>query len=46
MLLGVMLVAIAFGMLAFAGANGGDTGRVSPQWLIWAKSSSRSARSR
>jgi len=36
MLLGVMLVAIAFGMLAFAAANGGDTGRVSAQWLIWA----------
>ena len=36
MLLGVLLVAIAFGMLAFAGANGGDTGRVSAQWLIWA----------
>jgi proton-dependent oligopeptide transporter, POT family len=36
MLLGVLLVAVAFGMLAFAAANGGDTGRVSPQWLIWA----------
>ena len=29
MLLGVLLVAIAFGMLAFAAADGGDTGRVS-----------------
>jgi POT family proton-dependent oligopeptide transporter len=36
MLVGVLLVAIAFGMLAFAAANGGDTGRVSAQWLIWA----------
>ena len=36
MLGGVMLVAIAFGMLAFAAANGGDHGRVSAQWLIWA----------
>ncbi|HWF85851.1 MAG TPA: peptide MFS transporter [Vicinamibacterales bacterium] len=36
MLLGVVLVAGAFGMLAFAGANGGDHGRVSAQWLIWA----------
>src|SRR5439155_20800500 len=27
MLLGVVLVAAAFGMLAFAAANGGDTGR-------------------
>ena len=36
MLLGVVLVAAAFGMLAFAAANGGDTGRVSARWLIWA----------
>ena len=36
MLLGVVLVAAAFAMLAFAGANGGDTGRVSAWWLIWA----------
>ncbi len=36
MLLGVVLVAGAFGMLAFAAANGGDHGRVSAQWLIWA----------
>jgi POT family proton-dependent oligopeptide transporter len=36
MLMGVVLVAIAFGMLAYAGATGGDAGRVSAQWLIWA----------
>ena len=36
MLIGVVLVAIAFGMLAYAGMTGGDTGRVSAQWLIWA----------
>jgi POT family proton-dependent oligopeptide transporter len=36
MLLGVVLVAGAFGLLAFAAANGGDHGRVSAQWLIWA----------
>ncbi len=36
MLLGVVLVAAAFGMLAFAAVNGGDTGRVSAQWLVWA----------
>lgn len=36
MLLGVVLVAIAFGMLAYAGMTGGDAGRVSAQWLIWA----------
>jgi len=36
MLIGVVLVAIAFGMLAYAGLIGGDTGRVSAQWLIWA----------
>jgi proton-dependent oligopeptide transporter, POT family len=34
MLLGVALVAGAFGMLAYAGVLGGDTGRVSPAWLI------------
>ena len=34
MLLGVVLVAIAFGTLAYAAAIGGDTGRVSPLWLI------------
>jgi POT family proton-dependent oligopeptide transporter len=36
MLLGVILMAGAFGMLAYAAANGGDSGRVSAQWLIWA----------
>jgi POT family proton-dependent oligopeptide transporter len=36
MLLGVVLVAAAFGMLAYAGTIGGDTGRVSPLWLITA----------
>jgi len=34
MLLGVVLVAAAFSLLAYAGAVGGDTGRVSPMWLI------------
>jgi POT family proton-dependent oligopeptide transporter len=36
MLLGVGLVAGAFAMLAYAGFIGGDTGRVSAQWIIWA----------
>jgi POT family proton-dependent oligopeptide transporter len=36
MLLGVFLVAGAFGALGYAGLIGGDTGRVSAQWLIWA----------
>jgi POT family proton-dependent oligopeptide transporter len=36
MLMGVVLVAGAFAMLAYAGRIGGDTGRVSAQWLIWA----------
>jgi proton-dependent oligopeptide transporter, POT family len=36
MLLGVVLVAAAFGALAYAGTIGGDTGRVSPRWLITA----------
>jgi POT family proton-dependent oligopeptide transporter len=36
MLLGVLVCAAAFGLLAYAGAIGGDTRRVSPQWLIWA----------
>jgi POT family proton-dependent oligopeptide transporter len=36
MLGGVVAVAIAFGILACAGFIGGDTGRVSAQWLIWA----------
>jgi POT family proton-dependent oligopeptide transporter len=34
MLLGVVLVAAAFGALAYAALTGGDTGRVSPAWLI------------
>ena len=34
MLIGVVLVAAAFGSLALAGAVGGDTGRVSPAWLV------------
>jgi POT family proton-dependent oligopeptide transporter len=34
MLLGVLLVAAAFGALSYAGSIGGDTGRVSPLWLI------------
>jgi POT family proton-dependent oligopeptide transporter len=34
MLLGVTLVAGAFGLLAYAGMNGGDLGRVSPLYLI------------
>lgn len=34
MLLGVVLVAAAFALLAYAGTIGGDTGRVSPLWLI------------
>ncbi len=34
MLLGVILVAIAFGGLAWAALNGGNAGRVSPFWLI------------
>ncbi|PYQ70669.1 MAG: MFS transporter, partial [Acidobacteria bacterium] len=36
MLLGVVLVAAAFGLLASAALGGGDAGRVSAQWLIWA----------
>jgi POT family proton-dependent oligopeptide transporter len=36
MLMGVVIVAGAFGALAYAAANGGDHGRVSAQWLIWA----------
>jgi proton-dependent oligopeptide transporter, POT family len=36
MLIGVGLVSGAFAMLAYAGSIGGDTGRVSAQWLIWA----------
>jgi POT family proton-dependent oligopeptide transporter len=34
MLLGVVFVATAFGALGYAGTIGGDTGRVSPLWLI------------
>ncbi|MGE5244110.1 MAG: peptide MFS transporter [Betaproteobacteria bacterium] len=34
MLMGVLLVAGAFGMMAFAGMIGGDTGRVSVWWLV------------
>jgi len=34
MLIGVLLVAFAFAMLGYAGTLGGDTGRVSPIWLI------------
>jgi POT family proton-dependent oligopeptide transporter len=34
MLLGVVLVAIAFAGLGYAGTIGGNTGRVSPLWLI------------
>jgi proton-dependent oligopeptide transporter, POT family len=34
MLLGVVLVAVAFAALGYAGTIGGDTGRVSPLWLI------------
>ena len=34
MLLGVILVAAAFAMLAWAALHGGDAGRVSAQWLI------------
>jgi POT family proton-dependent oligopeptide transporter len=34
MLLGVVLVATAFGLLSYAGMHGGDTGRVSAYWLI------------
>jgi POT family proton-dependent oligopeptide transporter len=34
MLLGVILVAAAFGALSYAGSIGGNTGRVSPLWLI------------
>jgi len=34
MLLGVLLVAAAFGALGYAGTIGGNAGRVSPLWLI------------
>ncbi|HEX3703144.1 MAG TPA: peptide MFS transporter [Vicinamibacterales bacterium] len=36
MLMGVALVAGSFSLLAYAALNGGDHGRVSAQWLIWA----------
>ena len=36
MLMGVAFVALAFGLLGYAGSIGGDTGRVSPWWLVWA----------
>jgi POT family proton-dependent oligopeptide transporter len=36
MLYGVVLVGGAFAMMAWAGMIGGDTGRVSVQWLVWA----------
>jgi proton-dependent oligopeptide transporter, POT family len=36
MLLGIALVAGSFSLLAYAAFNGGDHGRVSAQWLIWA----------
>jgi len=36
MLIGIALCAFAFGLMAYAGFTGGDAGRVSPQWLIWA----------
>jgi POT family proton-dependent oligopeptide transporter len=34
MLIGVVLVAASFAALGYAGTIGGDTGRVSPAWLI------------
>jgi len=34
MLIGVLLVAVAFALLGYAGMTGGDTGRVSPLWLM------------
>jgi proton-dependent oligopeptide transporter, POT family len=36
MLIGIVAVAAAFLLMALAGAAGGDTGRVSAQWLVWA----------
>jgi len=36
MLMGVGAAALAFSLLAYAAFNGGDHGRVSAQWLIWA----------
>ena len=34
MLFGILLVALAYALMAVAGLVGGDTGRVSPAWLI------------
>ena len=34
MVMGVALVGLAFSLLGYAGLSGGDTGRVSPAWLI------------
>lgn len=34
MLIGILLVAVAYGLMAVAGVVGGDTGRVSPAWLV------------
>jgi POT family proton-dependent oligopeptide transporter len=34
MLIGIALVAAAYGLMAVAGVMGGDTGRVSPWWLV------------
>jgi POT family proton-dependent oligopeptide transporter len=34
MLLGLVLMAVAYGLLTLAALNGGDAGRVGPQWLI------------
>jgi proton-dependent oligopeptide transporter, POT family len=34
MLMGVLLVAVAFALLGCAGMTGGDSGRVSPLWLM------------
>ena len=36
MLIGLALLAVAFGLLGYASLNGGDTGRVSAAWLIGA----------
>jgi POT family proton-dependent oligopeptide transporter len=36
MLMGIGFAAVAFLLMAYAGVIGGDTGRVSVQWLIWA----------
>lgn len=36
MLVGILLTALAFGLMAAAAFAGGDAGRVSPWWLVWA----------